>query len=199
MASYRTRRIIPIALILIIIAIVIAVLVSVIRINFFSDNNGLNSSQDISRDALLDTSLGHAVRMTVRGPINADEDFKSYQITVTPDSRAITEYKGYLNQSIDHIALGNNVPAYEQFVYALDRANLVKGSEFTGDKNDLRGICATGRVYEFEVLQADKSIKTLWTSSCSNAKGSLAARIDQLTSLFASQIPNSRAFISKVF
>ncbi|HRN97097.1 MAG TPA: hypothetical protein PLZ58_01430 [Candidatus Saccharibacteria bacterium] len=199
MASYKSSRIIPIALILIITAIAIAALVSLARVIFFSEGTSSGPTNvDISREALLDTSADRSVRMIVRGSIVADESFRSYQITVSPSTRNLTTYTGYLDNQIDSINLGNNIPAYEQFVYALDKADLSKGTELSGSQNDLRGVCATGKVYEFQILKADKSIKSLWTSTCKGSRGSLDASVSQLTDLFTSQIPNAKATINKI-
>ena len=199
MASYRTSRIIPLALVLIIIAVAVAALVTLARAIFFSGSSQTAVTQiDVSREALLSTTVDRSVKMTVRGSIVADEEFRSYQIVITPSSRTLTTYTGYLDKQVDQVALGNNIPAYEEFVYALNRANFVRGTELTGDKNDTRGICATGSVYEFGVLKANVSVKGLWTSTCKDAKGSLSANVSQLTNLFTSQIPKASSLISKI-
>ncbi|MDB5166938.1 MAG: exported protein of unknown function [Candidatus Saccharibacteria bacterium] len=195
----RNSRIIPIALILIIIAIAIAALISLARTVFFSGSASQTVSQvDVSTDALLNTAINHSVTLTVRGTIVADEDFRSYQIVVTPTSRTLTTYSGYLDAPISQIAVSNNTPAYEQFVYALDRANLVKGTELTGTDNDTRGVCADGKLYEFGVLKDGKSVKTLWTSSCSESKGSLNANVGNLTDMFINQIPKGVELINAI-
>jgi hypothetical protein len=194
----RNSRIIPVALILIIVAVAIAALISLARAVFFANSSQTSSQVDISQSSLLNTALNHSVTMTVRGPIVANEKFHSYQIVITPISRTITVYTGYLDTKMSQISLGNNTPAYEQFVYALNRANYVKNSELTGDQNDRRGICAVGEVYEFSVLTDNKSVKTLWTTTCSNAKGSLGGNYATFRSLFIDQIPNSQDLIFKV-
>jgi hypothetical protein len=194
----RNSRIIPVALILIIIAIAIAALISLARAVFFSDGTQPASNADTSKTALLDTSTDHSVSMTVRGAIVADENYRSYQITVSPNSRSLTIYSGYLDKVVNKINLTNNIPAYEEFVYALEKANYVKGTEFSGDKNDRRGICATGKVYEFATLKAGSPVKTLWTTTCGNAKGSLSANSSALTSLFMKQIPGGQSIVRSV-
>lgn len=200
MARFTPSRIIPIALVLIIVAVAIAALVSLTRAVFFSGNSSTTTSKvDVSRSELLSTTVDRSVRLTVRGPIVADELFRSYQITITPSSRTLTTYTGYLDASVDQVALANNIPAYEQFVHALDKADLTKGTELSGDKNDTRGICATGRVSQFEILNASKSIKSLWTSTCGGSPGSLDASPSQLISLFVNQIPDASKLIRKVF
>lgn len=200
MNSYKNARIIPIALSLIVIAVAIAALISIARLMFFPDSTTNNSSKtDISKETLLNTSVDHAVSMTVRGAIVADEDFRSYQIKVAPNQRTLTTYKGYQDQVINNISLGNSVPAYEQFVYALYGSNLIKGIELTGDSDSLVGVCPTGYVYEFNVLKADLSVKHLWKTSCSNVRGSLDAKVKQLINLFVAQVPNAHLLIDSLW
>jgi len=189
MEKYKSRQIITAAISLIVIAVAIAALIYAARVLFF--NNGTNIAQiNASQQALIDTTADRSVRMTVRGPIVSNETFRSYQITLEPGIRSLTINKGYIGQVVSDTKLGNNIPAYEQFVYALDKANMMRGTELTGDNNDLRGVCAAGRVYEFQILNANKSEKQLWTTSCSTARGSLNASLDSLTRLFDAQIPD---------
>lgn len=199
MANYRSTRIVPIILVIVIIIVAIVALVSLARAVFFSDSSSQTPiATDVSRQALLSTTADRSVTMTVRGPIVADEAFQSYQIAISPSSRNITTYKGYLDQVVDQNTLGNNVAAYEQFVYALDKADLAKGTALEGEKDDVRGVCATGRVYEFNILNAGGVVKHLWTSTCRGSTGSLDASVEQLTQLFRNQIPDSTAIIRKV-
>lgn len=197
MVSYRTSRIAPIILVIIIIIVAIAAIVSLARVVFFSGSS-TTTVVDASRDALLSTTEGRSVSMTVRGPIVADEKFHSYQIDISPTGRSIKTYTGYLDSIIASNSLVNSVAAYEQFVYALDKADLADGVELLGDRNDVRGVCATGRVYEFGILNNGQSVKTLWTSTCKGSKGSLKGSVTQLTSLFVSQIPDADKLIKKV-
>lgn len=192
----KFTRIIPIALVVIITIIAIAAIVSLGRAVF----NGGDSrpKEEIVREALLITSTDRSVAMTVRGPIVADENFRSYRITVSPDQRTLTTYKGYLETVVEGKSLGNNVRAYDEFVHALDRADAMKGVELEGDKDDARGICATGNVVEFNVMQNNETVKRLWTSTCSGSKGSLDASLTQLRTLFVEQIPDSRALLRTV-
>lgn len=198
MANYRTSRIIPIVLVVVIIIIAIASLVSLARVVFFSGSSTKSTTVDVSREALLDTTVGRSVSMTVRGPIVADESFHSYKIDISSDARTIKTYTGYLNTIVDQNTLGNNVAAYDQFVHALDKADLTKGKQFEGDKNDTSGICATGKVYDFTIYNGNDAVKDLWTSTCSGSKGSLNASVTQLTNLFTNQIPGASAQIKKV-
>jgi hypothetical protein len=197
MATYKSSRTLPTILTVIVIIIAIAGLVAIARFVFFPGSSS-SPVTDTSRDQLLSSAVDRSVSMTVRGPIVADENFRSYQITVSPTSRTIKTYSGYLDAVLDQRTLPNNTAAYEEFVHALDKANFVAGQPFTGDDNDVRGICATGRVYEFSLLSDSEISEMLWTSTCSGSKGSLRASAEQLSQLFRAQIPESRDLIRDV-
>jgi len=194
----NSSRFIPIILVFIVIAIAVAALVSIGRVIFGGGDQPDQAQIDTSQQALLDTSSGHSVRMTVRGPIVADENFRSYRVTVDANNRNLTVYSGYLEQALDSKDLGNNIQAYEEFVFALNRANLVVGTPFNNDKDDTRGICATGKVYEFEVIDSGSIVKRLWTSSCKGSPGSFKGSITQVQNLFLQQIPDNRTILKTV-
>jgi hypothetical protein len=119
-------------------------------------------------------------------------------VTVDPASRDLTTYSGYLDQAIESKQLTNNVQAYEEFVFALNRANLVKGTPLLDEKDDTRGICATGKVYEFEVIDSGSVVKRLWTSTCKGSAGSFKASVSQVQNLFLQQIPDSKTLLNKI-
>mgnify|MGYP006928161254 CR=1 FL=1 len=191
------QRIIPIVLILIVIVAAVAGLVSVAQSMFFSEVEQ-PASVNITKKALTKTGVDRGVRMTVRGSIVGNEDFNSYSITVSPSSRNMTAYVGYLDKPISTKKLGNNTRAYEQFVYALDNAGYMDGAPLTGDANDVRGICATGELYTFEVLNDSKPVQTLWTSTCKNLRGSFTATRSYIAKLFNLQIPQYTQVLSKI-
>lgn len=202
MPQLKIAKIIPIALTLVIIAVIIATLVTIIRLVAFPDNQtntSISSSPEADRNALLDSSADRSVKMVVRGNIVADENFVTYQIEISPTVRVLSAKNGYLGESKVLLTEGNNIPAYEQFVYALDKANLTKGTQFVGAKNDLRGICATGFVYDFQLLNYEKVEKNLWTSSCNGSVGSLDANLEQVLNLFYAQLPGAENLISTVW
>ncbi len=198
MSNIRNSRIIPIALVVILSIVAIAALASLARVVFFSGTSPVATSSDAGQQSLISTTADRSVTMTVRGPIVADENFRSYQIVVTPSKRTLTTYSGYLDKKLDQISLANNIPAYEEFVHALDRADLMQGTELKGDNNDVRGLCAIGSLYEFTTLQSEKPVKSLWTTTCKSIKGSLSARMVTVKSLFIAQIPNARTQISEI-
>ena len=190
-------RFFPLIIIIVIIALVIAAIVSIGRAVFNSgdsSNTEQTSQVDQNQENLRNTSTGRSVSMTVRGPLVAEENFTSYKVEVSNSERSLKVYKGYLEEETNGKTLGNNTQAYEQFVYALDKANMTKGrDEDSNEENtkDLRGICARGYVYEYTVLSGGNEVRKLWTSTCDGSKGTLNASKDQLSQLFLAQIPDS--------
>ncbi len=190
MANYRTSRILPTVLTIIVIVIAIAGLVALARLLFTGSSSTEVSESQAQQQGLLNTDDGRAVSMRVRGPIVADEDFRSYQIIISPTERKFTAYRGYLDVITDQQVLPNNTAAYDQFVHALNKANMVAGTPFTGDKNDVLGVCPMGKVYEYRTIDGGDDQTMLWTSTCSGLLGSLKASSTQLSQLFLNQIPD---------
>lgn len=199
MYKLKGTKILPVALTLVIVAIVFATLVTIFQVVFSPGNNSDSSEITSGRNALMDSSAGRSVKMVVRGNIVADENFRSYTIEITPNTRIITKQVGYLGESKIVASEVNNIKAYEEFVHALDKANLMSGAEFEGDKDDMRGICATGRVYDFIISDYNKVTKHLWTSTCAGSPGSLTANIQQVYNLFVAQIPDSKPIIDNIW
>lgn len=190
-------RFVPLIFIIIVAVLFIAAVVSVGRAVFNNQTSTTTTQEaDEGRDALLTVESGRSVRLTVRGPIVAEENFRSYQVVISPSARAMTTYKGYLDSIEKSKDLPNNIKAYEQFVYALDKANIMKGDVPADDAaNDMRGICASGYIYEYAVLVGSQEVKRLWTSTCNGSKGTLVASVEQLNNLFLGQIPDSEDIV----
>ncbi len=197
MANYRSSRVFPTILVVVIVIIAIIALISVARALFFSGSSSPTPA-DTTQQSLLDTSASSSVSMSVRGPIVADENFHSYKIVISPSSREITTYNGYLDTVVGQQTLGNNTAAYEQFVNALNLAKMTAGNQPAGGEGNVKGVCATGRLTEFSILSNDAPVETLWTSTCSGSQGTLRANATQLSNLFIAQIPNASVMINNV-
>lgn len=198
MARFRRERIIPAILVAIIIVIAIIAIISLGRV-IFSGISGQSVETDTSRQTLVSTSTGHSVQMKVRGPIVANEDMRSYRIDVTPESRTMTTFAGYGEQRvIDRRELSNTVAAYADFVNALDKANLASGRQLEGDNDNRLGVCATGLLYEFAIIEDGETVKDLWTSTCRNSAGSLRASVKVLRDLFIRQIPDGTSLARSI-
>ena len=202
------EKIIRIAPILLIIAIAILSIITVVTIvnAFMNGGNGSDQAQQANNEAskednstsskeLLSADQNRSVKMVVRGPIVAQENFRSYTVEVSLKFRKLTTYKGYLGEVIKEVRLDNNAESYTQFVNALNKANMMKGTPFSGEADDLAGVCATGHLYDFSMLKDDKTEKHLWTSTCSGSKGSLIANTKQLQNLFIAQVPGHEQIV----
>lgn len=191
----NSQRIFPIILVIIVMVVAVAALVSLGQAVFRGINGNDASTEEATatRQALLATDTGRSVRMTIRGRIIADEYFRSIRVTVSPNERIMTTYSGYLDSVVGSKTYPNSVKAYEQFVYALEKANFTKSTKLSDDKNDLRGICAAGNVYEFEIMNKNNVIKRTWTSTCKGIAGSFKGGTGLTESLFIAQIPDYTA------
>lgn len=92
----------PVFITIVVIVIVIAVAVTLVRSMLqggdSSDNKSDQSQEQTLQSVVVSQEATRSVRWTVRGPIVADEKFKSYQIVVTPTTRTFTVYNGYLDK-----------------------------------------------------------------------------------------------------
>ena len=196
-------RFVPILLVIVITIVAVAAVLAIGQALFGGDNNQNQDQEqaetvDIGNESLLSSESGRSIRLTVRGPIVADESHRSYQVTISPSSRVMATYEGYLESEMDIKKYDNNTSAYEELIYALQKRKMMDGIELTDEQNDLRGICATGKIYMFETLMDDETVKTLWTSDCSGSKGSALANVDEIIDMFIKQIPDGDKMASSV-
>ena len=191
----------PIIITILIIVVVIAILVTLVRSLLNQSQNNTNNQETPTQSLeskIKDQGTARSVRWTVRGPIVSEEEFKSYQITISPTSRSYVVYSGYLDKVIDRKDYANNSNAYEQFTYALVNAD-IKDSESNAD-SDIRGVCATkGLAYVFETLNGDATDTNLWTSTCKDSPGTLAADTYKIQALFVNQIPDFKPSFNNIF
>ena len=186
-------RFVPILLVIVITIVAVAAVIAIGRALFGKNDSGqTDQNVNTSQVALLSTEEGRAVRLTVRGPIVANENFRSYSVIISPSSRDMTTYEGYLDKEINQKKLDNNMKAYTELVYALDKRKMMNGTQLNEQQNDLRGICASGKVYKFETLKDNSVVKSLWTSDCSGSKGSAQANVNEILDMFLKQIPDGK-------
>ncbi|MDO4872207.1 MAG: hypothetical protein Q4A27_02130 [bacterium] len=193
-------RLAPILLIIAIAVLSIILVVNLGRMMFGAGNESSNSNDQAAKESsiasLLTVEAGRSVKMTVRGPIVANEDARSYTVEVSPSARSLKTYKGYSENIIDEVKYDNSNIAYDEFVNALNKANMMLGAELKGEADNMRGVCATGHVYDFAILKNNEVEKHLWTSTCAGSKGSLQANTKQLQNLFISQIPDNEKIVN---
>ena len=194
-------RFIPILLVIVITIVAVAAVIAIGRALLGgggSTTSDTTAVTDEGRVALLTVDVSRAIQLTVRGPIVAEEKFRSYRVTISPESREITTYEGYLGNVLETKEFDNNTRAYEELVFALDKRRMMDGRPLTEEQNDLRGICASKQVYEFETLVNGETVRSLWTSDCEGSKGSALANVSEVINMFLNQIPDGRKIVSSV-
>ncbi|OYW85587.1 hypothetical protein B7Z17_02050 [Candidatus Saccharibacteria bacterium 32-49-10] len=192
-------RFVPILLVIVITIVAVAAVIAIGRSLLGGGQSAEPVEQlDEGRTALLTTDVTRSVRVTVRGPIVADESFRSYRVTISPDARMMTTYEGYLEKQLETKSLDNNARAYEELVYALDKRKMMDGRALSDEQNDLRGICASKKLYEFETLVNGDTVKKLWTSDCDGSKGSALANVSEILDMFLKQVPDGKKMASGV-
>ena len=190
MYKSNTLRIFPLILVVIVIIALITGMITVGRYLFADKEEPVDEGLVTAKDELLTLNVSRSVRMTIRGPIVADEEFTSERIEVSPISRQYKTYSGYIDSIEKSKSYDNSMKAYEEFVYALDKAAMTKSAKVDStESEDVRGICATGKIYEFEIVNAGEPVKRYWTSTCKGSPGTFGASVEQVTNLFTDQIP----------
>lgn len=160
---------------------------------FFAITGGFFGGSDESVDneaRITDIFDGRSVRMTVEGPIVANEIRESYRITVGVNTRNIEAYKGYDFELVGSRQFSNNRAAYTDFVYALSRAGFNDKRRVSQSAADERGVCPKGKTYSFELLDDGRLLSRSWTTTCSDSRGTLDANGKILKDLFDRQIAN---------
>lgn len=150
---------------------------------------GINQA-DITRSKVTTINSGRSARMTVYGPIVANEERESYEVTVTTTSRRFAAYQGYNQTQIAASDYDNTYEGYQQFVYALARADFDHDKKVDELAKDDRGACATGRLYVYELFENGDLVRRTWTTSCAKNKGDFAGINRQTAHLFNKQVPD---------
>ena len=135
------------------------------------------------------------VRYTIDGPINASENHRSVQVTVSPSDRNLTVFQGYQGSAIINQSYPNSQQAYSDFLAALQHVN------FTAERGvsptiSSQSICPLGNRSRYQIIDGTKNVMDLWSASCTS--GSFAGNISQSASLFRSQIPDYDKLTSHV-
>lgn len=189
-------RIILIILVISIIGLLVAAILGVGKGILSSDGDTAQKTDSKDEKPLLLTNIpDERVEMTVRGPLVADEEFRSYTISVSQKERTMNVYKGYKNDLSKNTKLYNNGESFTQFVYALERVGMT--GQIDGVSGETRGICATGELITFNVYNKDELKKTLWASTCDGSKGNMAGDVGKLQRLFSRQIPEYSNLLKK--
>ena len=127
------------------------------------------------------------VRYTIEGPINAPEDHRSVQISVSPLSRTLNIISGYQGQVISSQTYANDAQSYSDFLQALSQEQFTAERQVSSNIKS-QSICPLGNRTHFQILENAKDVMNLWTGSC--MRGSFGGNVANIRSLFKLQIPD---------
>lgn len=164
--------------------------------SLFTRTSNLSTNTDTVQIEQTQDALDTAgiVTFEVNGPVVANEDHRSYVISVTNSTVNIKLYERYGAKVIDQKSYPNTQDAYDAFIAALAQENVlaVKGSDSEDFAYNEEGVCARGKRY---ILEIDRSIRR-WTTSCSSKDGNADFSMSRVRSLFQKQVPDYREVIS---
>jgi hypothetical protein len=165
-------------------------LIIILIILLFGHGVKSTKSASITPQELLSYSSNSnsEVRATIDGPINANQDHQSVQITVNQNDVTYDQLTGYEGQVVNQQTFSSNQPAYAVFLHALNVAGYTEGNS-SSSLSDERGYCATGERYIFEVINNGKDVSRFWSTSCGNPR-SYNGSLDLTLTLFENQVPN---------
>jgi hypothetical protein len=127
-------------------------------------------------------------RVTIDGPINADQTHQALRISVGRDEVTFEKIQGYQGNVVSVQNYANNSDAYANFLLALSHAGFTKGSTPAALKDE-RGYCPLGDRYVFELTQEDKEIERYWATNCGKPATYLGA-VSLTLDLFRAQVPD---------
>lgn len=188
----RFRWVILLVIMLVFIGLVAWGLLSIARNLFNRTSDGFGSqttseqlqeSEDVLRTAAVAT-------FEVSGPVVANEEHRSYIITVTNAQTDIKLYERYGAKVIEQKSYPNTQEAFDAFMSALANENVTAEKAGATDEATFieEGSCARGRRY---IVEIDSSIRR-WTTSCSSKDGNADFSMSRVRSLFQKQIPDYR-------
>jgi hypothetical protein len=142
-------------------------------------------------------NTGSEVRLTIDGPINANEDHQQVQITVNQNVVTFDQLQGYDGNVVNQQQFANSENAYTAFLYALALNGFTDGNSSSALSNE-QGHCALGERYTFELIQGGNDLEHYWATSCTNVIKSFNGDLPLMLTLFEAQIPNYQTLVKNV-
>ena len=137
------------------------------------------------------------VRMTIDGPINANQDHQQVQITANQNVVTFDQFQGYDSTVVNQQQFANSVNAYSAFLYALALNGFTEGSSDSALSSE-QGHCAQGDRYVFELIQGGNDLERYWATSCPKVAVSFEGNLTVILSLFEAQVPNYQTLTKNV-
>lgn len=158
----------------------------------------MNREPEIQPAPLADYALTTtAMRLTVDGAVNPDEQHRAIRITVSRSESRVEILKGYNYEFVDGKSYPSTDEAYSTFLRALDLMNYTKGND-TAEMEDDRGYCPAGKRFIYEIIDGTDVSQRYWSTSCSKKVGNFEGDAQDVRKLFEEQIPDFKKFTKDV-
>ena len=172
-------------------------LIILLIVLLFTGGGGDNAKKPKNTMALSDYASTDAVaRLTIDGPIVADQNHQAIRITVGQDDTTYEQIQGYQGTVVKQQSFVNNQEAYSNFLYALGHAGFTKGDNNKDLANE-KGYCPTGNRYIFELIDGGNDVERYWATSCSKPK-TYKGNLSLTLTLFRAQVPNYNDLTQKL-
>jgi hypothetical protein len=167
-----------------------AVVIIGVIVTAFSLGNHSSSKPPATQISLTDhTTDGSEVRLTIEGPVNANELHSSSIISVSRDGRAIEVDRTYNNMPVSSATYLNNQLAFDDFMQALQNAGFTAQAKHA-TQQDETGQCPLGQRYIYELVTNDAIAMRTWSSSCRATTEPFGGNAMLVQQLFRAQIPD---------
>lgn len=138
---------------------------------------------DLNRYANTDAT----VQLIVDGRVVANQQHRSYQISVNRAATSMQVFSGYENAVTGERTTPNNQEAYTNFIRSISRLGFTDVN--TGGPKDERGYCPTGERYIIRLTENNREIYRAWTTSCGASQGNFNGDMGTIRVLFRQQVP----------
>ncbi len=160
------------------------ILVFVLILRGFSGNKTDEKPKPLVDYATTSTQ----VRLTIDGPIVAEQEHQAYRITVSRSETQIETLQGYQYMPIETKSYDNNRESYSNFLRAIDMNGFAKGNSKSGSKDE-RGVCPEGNRLIMEIIDGSNRIQRYWTTTCGG--GTFRGNSAKVRQLFNKQVPST--------
>ena len=157
-----------------------------------SSNNPAGNSTDktTTKKVLQDySSTNTVVRLTIDGPVTAQQVHTQTVITVGRDNTVFSLNEGYDGKVAKTQSYANTETSYNVFLNSLNKAGFDKGDPSKNLQN-ARGYCPTSNRYIFEVIENGNTIQRYWTTNCGSTPKTYLGSLGLTLTLFRSQVPD---------
>jgi hypothetical protein len=164
---------------------------------FLLFHGGGKKGPTVSQPLYSYASTDAEVRLTIDGPINANQDHQQVQITVNQNVVTFDQFQGYDGTVVNQQQFANSESAYSSFLYALYLNGFTEGNNSSALSSE-QGHCALGDRYIFQLIEGGNNLERYWATDCPNVVKSYDGNLPLTLTLFEAQVPNYQTLVKNV-